>query len=162
MPPVRPARPEDIPALLAVLNPIITRGGTTAIETPLSEAELAAWCFGAPRAACCFVALDPGGAPMAFQVLDRDPALPAGWADIGTFARREPRIRGAGTALFGATRDAARATGLHAINATIRADNAGGLAFYESLGFETYRVKPAVPLRDGTPVDRILKRYPLV
>lgn len=161
MPPVRPGRSEDIPALLAVLNAIIARGGTTAIETPLSEAELAAWCLGAPRAACCFVALDPGGAPMAFQVLDRDPALPPDWADIGTFARREPRIRGAGTALFAKTCVAARAAGLRAINATIRADNAGGLAFYDRLGFQTHAVKPAVPLRDGTPVDRILKRYRL-
>lgn len=159
MPPVRPARPEDIPPLLAVLNAIIARGGTTAIETALSEADLSAWCFGTPRAVCCFVALDPAGEPMAFQVLDRDPALPPGWADIGTFSRREPRIRGAGTALFGETLIAARAAGLHAITATIRTDNGGGLAFYDRLGFETYAVRPAVPLKNGTPVDRVLKRF---
>jgi hypothetical protein len=46
-----------------------------------------------------------------------------------------------------------------AINATIRADNVGGLAFYSRLGFTDHGISRAVPLRDGTPVDRVSKRF---
>jgi hypothetical protein len=45
------------------------------------------------------------------------------------------------------------------INATIRADNTGGLAYYAKMGFETYGITKDVPLLDGTPVDRINKRF---
>jgi hypothetical protein len=41
-------------------------------------------------------------------------------------------------------------------------DNRVGLAFYEKMGFRTYETLRRVPLRDGTPVDRILKRYDVV
>ena len=47
------------------------------------------------------------------------------------------------------------------MNAEIRADNEGGLAFYGKMGFQDQDVDRAVPLGDGTPVDRINKRYPL-
>ena len=70
-------------------------------------------------------------------------------------------FRSAGTALFERTKAAARALGLVAIGATIRADNHSGLPFYEKMGFRTYDVARAVPLGDGTPVDRIRKRYDL-
>jgi ribosomal protein S18 acetylase RimI-like enzyme len=66
-----------------------------------------------------------------------------------------------GSALFNVMRSAARKRGLTAINATIRADNSGGLAFYNRMGFLDYEVTRAVPLKDGTPVDRIRKRYSL-
>ena len=69
--------------------------------------------------------------------------------------------RGVGTALFAETRARARALGLRAIDATIRADNAGGLAFYDRLGFVDHGVVPGVPLKDGTPIDRRTKRHTL-
>ena len=66
-----------------------------------------------------------------------------------------------GTQLFAATRERARSLGLQAINATIRADNAGGLAFYHRMGFVDHHVDKDVPLKSGRPVDRISKRFPL-
>ncbi len=66
---------------------------------------------------------------------------------------------GAGTALFKATCDHARSIGLKALNATIRADNLGGLTYYGKMGFVDYKVDKAVPLNDGRLVDRISKRY---
>ena len=55
----------------------------------------------------------------------------------------------------------AREADLAVINATIRAEKAGGLAVNEKVGFETYNVVPAVTLGDGTPVDRISKKLVL-
>jgi hypothetical protein len=60
--------------------------------------------------------------------------------------------------LFTATSVEANRNKLQAIN-TIRADNIGGNAFYDRIGFVYHRVQRAVPLKDGTPVDRINKRY---
>lgn len=158
--PVRPTGARDIPALTRVINAIIATGGTTAYQEPFSETELAAHLLDDPRLICCHTALDPvDGAPAGYQVLKTHPDLPPRWADIATFARPEPKRPGVGTALFTATRAFARGHGLVAINATIRADNAGGLAYYAQMGFEDYAVDKGVPLGDGTPVDRISKRF---
>ena len=60
--------------------------------------------------------------------------------------------------MFATTRPRALELGVATIVAQIRADNHGGLAYYEKLGFRTFDTLSAVPLIDGTPVDRILKR----
>lgn len=161
-PAVRPIEGRDIPDLLALLNAIVDAGGTTAIETRLTEAAFADWFVTGPEVLTAFTALEPGTErPCGFQVLSSHGAPAPGWGDIGTFARRERPVPGVGRALFAATRAGAAALGLVAINAQIRADNAGGLAYYDRMGFRTWRVLPAVPLADGTPVDRVCKRFDL-
>ena len=55
----------------------------------------------------------------------------------------------------------ARRFGYSWINASIRADNAGGLAYYQSRGFETYDRKTNVRLDNGLVVEKIMKRYDL-
>ncbi len=141
------------------MNEIIQIGGTTALETPLSEAELDEHYISGPEFIICFIAEVHEGEVHGFQTLVRNNNLPPGWADIGTFTRRQPLIPGVGTALFEPMKIAARGHGLSAINATIRADNIGGLRYYEKLGFKTYDVIKDVPLKDGTPVDRVCKVY---
>ncbi|AOO84066.1 GNAT family N-acetyltransferase [Bosea vaviloviae] len=157
---IRPAASEDAAALVEILNEIISAGGTTAIERPLSRSEFGAHYLHGDRFLACYVAVEPSRRePTGFQALERHPDLPENWADIGTFARMRPKIKGVGTALFSETRKRARELGLAAINAAIRADNTGGLAYYEKMGFTTYKTLRAIPLNDGTPIDRILKRY---
>jgi L-amino acid N-acyltransferase YncA len=157
---VRDARTGDAQELCDLLNTIIQIGGTTAFETPFGVAEFEEQFLAGPQIMNCFVAEDERRRRLwGFQILERDPELPGDWADIATFARPEPKIPGIGAALFAATAKRARELGLRAINATIRADNGGGLAFYGKLGFEDYKVTQSVPLKDGTLVDRISKRY---
>ncbi len=158
---VRPTTPEDAPALSRILNQIIALGGTTALETPLGEAAFRDEFLDGPGVLCSLVAETAAGEALGFQVLQRNRTLPEGWGDIATFTRREPRTPGVGAALFEQTKTAGRTLGLVAINATIRADNHSGLPFYEKMGFQTYDVAKAVPLRDGTLVDRVRKRYSL-
>jgi L-amino acid N-acyltransferase YncA len=158
---VRPARAADVPALCAFLNEIVRIGGTTAHETPFTDASFTAHFLSGAGFVSCFVAEDADGRPCAFQALERSDSLPEGWADIGTFARPQAKLPGAGTALFAATKAHARNAGFTAINATIRADNIGGLAYYGKMGFVDYKVDKAVPLKDGRTVDRISKRYSL-
>ena len=64
---------------------------------------------------------------------------PVGWGVIGTHIRPSAARRGVGRALFHATLLAARESGLPAIDATISATNAEGLAYYSAMGFVDYR-----------------------
>ncbi|MBP7135949.1 MAG: GNAT family N-acetyltransferase [Sphingomonadaceae bacterium] len=160
---VRDVRAGDAAELAELLNAIIAQGGTTALEVPFTPERLADSYLTGPAVLCCFVALDPASQGiLGFQTLGRYPDLPDDVGDIGTFARIGNTQSGVGSSLFRATRERALALGLTAINATIRADNAGGLAFYSRQGFRDHSVAKAVPLSDGTPVDRISKRYSLM
>ena len=158
---VRQAISEDAASLCPILNEIIAIGGTTAYETPFSVIEFDDHLLSGDDCIVCFIAETLTGEALGFQSLLRNSELPADWGDIATFARREPRVPGLGTALFQHTVDFARNLGLVAINATIRADNYSGIPYYEKMGFKTYSVAHGVPLNDGTPVDRVSKSYPL-
>jgi len=157
---VRPVTSADAPELADLLNAIIARGGTTALQESYTPERLDAAYLTGQDVLSCVVAIDrDSGRLEGFQTLVREPYLPGDWGDIGTFARVDATQRGVGSALFAVTLDRARAIGLAGLNAQIRADNSGGLAFYNRMGFEDSQVDRAVPLSDGTPVDRINKRY---
>jgi len=52
-----------------------------------------------------------------------------------------------------------KALGYVWIRANIRADNDGGLTYYQSRGFRDYGVIEDYKLADGTLVNKTLKRY---
>jgi L-amino acid N-acyltransferase YncA len=160
---IRLARPEDAAEMAALINEIIKAGGTTAYEDPFTPETMAENYIKAPLLIACHVA-EVDGAVQGFQALWRplpDDTVPTDWAIIATFAKLGGTQRGVGSALFEATKATARAVGVKVIDATIRADNSGGLAFYSSRGFVDYDRLLGVPLKDGTPVDRVRKRYDL-
>ena len=141
---VRHAVPGDAAPLCEILNTIIKIGGTTALEIPLSLAEFRNYFLDGEHLLSCFVVEDPSASrQLGFQSLSHHPALPENWADIATFATTEPKIPGVGTALFMQTRIWAIERRLAAINAAIRADNQGGLAYYKKMGFQKYQVTEA-------------------
>jgi L-amino acid N-acyltransferase YncA len=157
---IRSVLPDDAPELAALLNAIIARGGTTALEEAFTAEQLADTYLNGPNVLICLVAIDTeSGRIEGFQTLGRYPNLPDDIGDIGTFARINGAQRGVGSALFAEMTARARALGLSAINATIRADNEGGLVFYSKQGFVDHSVTKAIPLKDGTLVDRVHMRY---
>jgi len=159
---VRPATAAAAEAMRQLLNATIAIGGSTALETPFSAEAFSAYFLAGPDLLSCLVAEDrETGRVLGFQSISRAKHLPEDVGDIGTFADTKAARPGVGSALFPQTRAKARDLGLSAINATIRADNVSGLAYYEKMGFRTHSVAERVPLADGTPVDRISKRYPL-
>ena len=159
----RPATPKDATAMAALLNEIIAIGGTTAYEEPFTTESMDHHYVSAPNLIACTVA-EQDGELLGFQGLfwseEEDPRL-AGWAFIATFARVGRTGGGVGRALFAQTVKAARGASVRTIDATIRADNTSGLAFYSRMGFTDYGRLAGVPLKDGTPVDRIQKRFDL-
>lgn len=151
----------DIPAACRILNNIIDAGGTTAYLTRFDEAAFRDKFLSGDNSLFCHVALDEQGNVVGFQWVGLNPDLPPDCGDIATFARRDPPVRGVGRSLFAATCETARETGLSQINATIRADNVPGLAYYSRMGFREHSVACDVALTDGTLVDRVSNRFVL-
>ena len=161
---IRPATAADAGQMADLLNEIIAIGGTTAHQTPFDTDRMRQQYVERATCVCCHVA-EEDGRILGFQHLDGpDPdQLPAqeGWSYIASFVAQAAAGKGIGQHLFAATRDAAKAKGVRHIDATIRADNVPGLRYYSGLGFQDYDRQIGVPLRDGTPVDRIRKRFDL-
>ncbi|WP_300438246.1 GNAT family N-acetyltransferase [uncultured Mameliella sp.] len=158
---VRRAGPLDARPLADLLNEIIAAGGTTALTRPISTEDMRDWMTLCPDRAAWHLAEDDAGEVLGFQWIEPGDDLPDEAAQIATFARRGRTGLGIGSALFRETENAARALGYRWISANIRADNTGGLAYYQSQGFEDYGTKAGVRLDDGLTVDKALKRYDL-
>ncbi|KMW57590.1 acetyltransferase, GNAT family [Candidatus Rhodobacter oscarellae] len=158
---IRRAGPLDAAPLAELLNAIIRRGGTTAMTVELSAAGMAAWMAQSADRSAWHLAEDDGGTMHGFQTIGPHQHLPPEACDIATFVRIGRTGLGIGTQLFEATCAAARALGYTWINATIRADNPGGLAYYQSRGFEDYARKDDVALAGGLVVNQLRKRYEL-
>ena len=150
-----------VTAMTEILNDIIAAGGTTALASPVSNDELTDWMSRAPGRSAWHVAEDDTGQVLGFQWIEPADYLPEDAAEIATFARPGHSGLGIGSALFNATREAAKSLGYTWINANIRTDNTGGLAYYQSRGFEDYGRKTGVRMSNGLVVDKVLKRYDL-
>ncbi|MEM8823004.1 MAG: GNAT family N-acetyltransferase [Pseudomonadota bacterium] len=130
---IRKARPFDAGAMASLLNDIIAIGGTTALQGPLSGDELRDWM--SDDRATWHVA-EMGGDIVGFQWIEPQAGLPPDAASIATFTKPGHQGLGIGSALFDATKKAAKAQGLRAIHAIIADYNEGGRAYYRSRGFE--------------------------
>lgn len=153
---VRQTTKVDIPACVAILNPIIAAGGSTAYEEPYTVAGLTQKYLEEP--AITLVAVD-NQCVVGFQACFE---IEPGIYSIGSFTDRVNPIKGAGRALFEGTLAAARANGAKAILAMITSDNTGGLAYYTKMGFQDFDlIKGDHTRKDGTVVDRVIKRFEL-
>lgn len=141
----RAALVDDAAAMARLLNEIIAIGGTTAYRRPFDAAGIARDFISPQLKISCFVVTD-GPRLCGFQALEWcDPAwsgddpLPADWAVIATYVDPRCQGRGAGRALVERTVQAAGEAGVRFIDATIRKENVGGLAYYRAMGFAAYR-----------------------
>ena len=156
---VRPATRFDTGSMAALLNEIIKIGGTTALVRPVTGDDLAEWMSFAPDSSAWHVALNDNEQVVGFQWIESSEKLPPEAAEIATFVQVGQTGLGIGSALFAATENAAKLLGYVWIRANIRADNDGGLTYYQSRGFRDYDVIEGYTLTDGTQVDKRLKRY---
>lgn len=156
---VRRAMPLDTGSMARLLNEIIKIGGTTALVRPVTGEDIADWMESSDERAAWHVALDSSEQVVGFQWIDASDQLPPEAAEIATFVQVGQTGLGIGSALFKATAKAAKALGYVWIRANIRADNEGGLTYYQSRGFRDYGVIEGYQLSDGTLVDKRLKRY---
>lgn len=150
----------DLRAVADLLNEIIAAGGTTALTEPLSRQQVWDW-LSADAGKSVWHVAEIDGDILGFQWIGPFANLPPEACEIGTFVKQGKTGLGIGSALFEATKGAARAMGYTWINAIIRADNTGGLIYYQSRGFRPYDRTKAVKLGNGQVVDKIAKRFDL-
>ncbi|MFT4961551.1 MAG: ribosomal protein S18 acetylase RimI-like enzyme [Paracoccaceae bacterium] len=143
---VRDAVPEYAGSMSIILTEILTswvskRSGSpeTVVKNYIQN----------PDRVKCSVAVDENNDIIGFQSLNiaRDGNsfdLPVGWGIIGTYVKIDAGRRGTGRALFAASLGAAKVAGLTIIDATISETNDLGLAYYDAMGFRTYRTKRGV------------------
>ncbi|MGR3712855.1 MAG: GNAT family N-acetyltransferase [Shimia sp.] len=151
----------DLGQAAELLNEIIKTGGTTALTKPLTRDEMAGWLMDTPDNAIWHIAVDQDGKLLGFQCVGPFGDLPPEACEIATFVKQGRTGLGIGSKLFDATKTWAKAQGFEWINAEIRADNDGGLAYYQSRGFENYKRKEGITLTDGTVVAKVFKRFTL-
>lgn len=149
----------DASAMAELLNAIIDKDGTTAFVEQVTAEKLRLWM--AVENSAWHLAEDDEGVLKGFQWIEPHPDLPPGGVDVATFVRLGETGLGTGSSLFEKTVATARQLGYAHIHAIIRADNDGGLAYYQSRGFEDFRLLPDIELADGSRVNKVWKRYEL-
>lgn len=124
---IRPARRFDAGAMAALLNALPGRTGP-----PVDAPTLRDWIGGGD----IWQLAERGGDLRGFQWTGPRRDLPPDIWEIATFMAPSENGIHAGSALFGATHEAARARGIRRIAACYACDNAGARAYYGSRGFE--------------------------
>lgn len=158
---VRRAISLDAPSMARLLNEIIAEGGTTALTRQITGGDINDRMADSVDRSAWHVALDRKEEVVGFQWIAPSPDLPPEAIDIATFVQMGQTGLGIGSKLFEATKSAARDMGYRWINANIRADNEGGLIYYQSRGFGDYGRIEGYQLESGQIVDKVLKRYDL-
>lgn len=143
---IRPAQLADSEGMSIVLREILIAWKS---ERPCSIEHVSTFYVEHPNRIECSVAESDMGEILGFQSLKRaanrnDWGVPPGWGIIGTYVKLGAGRQGIGKALFAATREAAQRAKLPSIDATIGEDNHLGLAYYEAMGFRTYRRQPGM------------------
>ena len=154
---IRHATSDDIPAILAIWNPVIRDTMVTFNSAEKSVDDMQAMLTEKARHGFAFLVADDG--------------CVQGFATYGQFrggvgyARtmehtiilgRGARGRGLGRALMGAIEDHARAGGAHAIFAGVSAGNPEGRAFHAALGYAEAAVLAEVGWKFGRYWDLVL------
>lgn len=152
----RLAEPADTPGMTTLLNAVIAKGGTTAHQSPMTEAEVREHYIDGPDVLSSVVA-EGAGRIIGWQSVGHWKGEP----HIGTFVQPDLQAMGVGAALFALTLTVLRKTAARYIIAWIRADNVPGLAYYARIGFRDIGGDPGFALDNGQVVGRIYRRYDL-
>jgi len=136
------ATPEDLPAILGILNDIIATSTASWHEYPRDAAFMADWLAMRQKDYVVLAARDGSGlVGCASYGPYRTGSGYRLSVEHSLYVRADARRRGIGKALLAALIDSARAQGLHAIIGGIDGDNAVSIALHQAFGFvETGRL----------------------
>ena len=131
---IRPATPDDMPAIVGIYNWAINQTFATIDAEPLSQEEAAEWWEAHAKRTVTLVALDDGDVVGWVRLL---PWLRRGYHVVEDLIYVDPvyQQRGVGRQLLTRAIDEARASGCRTIVASVAADNQAGLRLHQSLGF---------------------------
>lgn len=161
---IRPAEPDDLPAIVAIYNDVMQTSFTIWREQPTSLSERQKWLaetteMGHPN----LVATDASGVLgfIAAEPFRPWPGYAATW-EHSIHVRPDARSHGVGGHLLGAMEATLLARGAHIMVAGIDSENDGSLRFHARAGFiETGRMPQVGRLR-GTWRDLVLLQKTLI
>ena len=138
---IRQAKYEDAAEVSGFLNALVALGKR---RLPADEDFVRDVYIGHADNIACSVAEDADGTLLGIQILKlategNSYGVAPGWGIIGTHVNPKAARRGVGRKLFVATRAAAEAAGVQKIEATIGAKSPDALAYYDTMGFETFK-----------------------
>jgi L-amino acid N-acyltransferase len=155
---IRPATEADIPALLAIWNPVI-RDTTIIFATEEKTAPAVAAMIAARRAAGreFFVAAE-GGRVLGFASYDQFRAGDGYATAMEHTVMMAPEARGQGTgrALMVALEAHARGAGAHTMQAGVSGENAEAIGFHERLGYREVGRVPESGRKFGRWLDLVI------
>jgi phosphinothricin acetyltransferase len=149
---IRPARPDDVPAIQRIYNREVVEGVATFDEAPWGTERRRAW-LAEQRDELVLVAVGERSV-LAFAYLS--PRAKSGYRftrEATVYVDRRHHRRGVGRRLLEALIEGARARDLHALLARVEAGNAGSIALFESLGFEREGLQREVGYKHGRWLD---------
>jgi L-amino acid N-acyltransferase YncA len=155
---VRQVQPEDAEAIAGILNPIITAGLYTALDTPFSVADERRFIEQFPPRGIFHVAVLDGRV-VGFQNVEPFAAYTHAFDHvgvIGTYVDLALRRQGIASRLFAATFDAAPRKGYEKLFAFVRSDNPAALQTYRRHGFDIIGVARRHARIGGHYVDEVL------
>lgn len=137
----RRATPNDAQDLSEILAETFTVWSS---DRPSSPEHVLGFYIEHPDSIRCTVIEDEAGRIVGFQSLKLATkgntfGVAVGHGVIGTYVKINLERRGIGTTIFATTLQAAKQFGLSSIDATISTSNLPALAYYEAIGFQTYR-----------------------
>ena len=155
---VRPARADDLAALVAIYNDVMHTTSTIWREEPISVDERQQWLADASASGYpILVAIDPSGL-LGFIASEPFRAWPgyAATYEHSIHVRRDARSGGIGGCLLEAMEKALRARGAHVMVAGIDSANDGSLRFHARAGFRETGRMPEVGRLRGSWRDLVL------
>jgi len=133
---IRNARPDDRPAIWAVIEPVIRAGETYALPRDMSEADALAYWTGADREA--FVAEEEGRVLGTYYLRANQMGGGAHVANCGYVTAAGASGRGIARAMCAHSLDRARSRGFRAMQFNlVVSTNARAVRLWHSLGFQT-------------------------
>lgn len=132
---IRPARPDDRPAIWAILEPTIRAGETYALDPTMRELDALAYWLGTDRET--FVAEDAGLIVGTYYLRANQPGNGRHVANCGYMTRASATGRGVARRMGEHSIDHARSRGFRAMQFNfVVGTNLRAVALWQSLGFE--------------------------
>ncbi|OGB26695.1 MAG: phosphinothricin acetyltransferase [Burkholderiales bacterium RIFCSPLOWO2_02_FULL_57_36] len=159
----RIARPDDLPAIVAIYNSTVASREVTADTEPVTTESRRAW----------FAEHDPATRPLwvAEEKISGAPDRIAGWlsfsnfygrpayaatAELSIYIHEDARRKGLGSYLLREAIDAAPAISIHTLLGLIFGHNVPSLRLFESFGFTHWGNLPRVAVLDGIERDVVI------
>ena len=152
---IRPAKSADIPAILAIWNPLVRETSVTFTTVEKTPDGLAADIAARGPA---FLVAEAEGAVLGFASYGAFRSGPgyARTAEHTVILDAAARGRGVGRALVARLEDVAREAGLHVLVAGVSGENPGAIAFHKAIGFQEVARMPEVGRKFGRWMDLVL------